>query len=323
MAEKEVIITGSLALDYIMNFSGELFECVSVDKAQKKFQLSVVPETKEMRFGGTAGNIGYNIGLLGIPARIVTSVGFDFETTGFKKHLQRFPNLKLDLDTYSDKFTATCYIVNDKHSNQNIVFHGGALFESGKIRFSARGIKKENVKIAIVSPDSLDALAKFPKQYIEMGIPFIYDPGQLCPILDSKVLADILPHAKIVIGNEFEVQKICEKLNKTIDGLLELCPVVIRTEGADGVSIFYRGQPPVHIDIVIPEKVVDTTGAGDGFRAGLLYGLFNDYSILDAAKWGASVASFVVETSGGQTQTFTVEKVKERLEKTYGHLTKK
>ena len=111
-------------------------------------------------------------------------------------------------------------------------------------------------------------------------------------------------------------------MNTTIDGLLELCPVVIRTEGADGTSIFYKGQPPIHLDIVIPEKVVDTTGAGDGFRAGLLYGLYNDYSILDSAKWGASVASFVVETSGGQIQTFTIDQVRARLEKTYVSLQK-
>ena len=89
MVQQQVIITGSLALDYIMSFSGELFECVSMDKTQKKFQLSVVPETKEMRFGGTAGNIGYNIGLLGVSARIVTAVGFDFETFKPKYRISR------------------------------------------------------------------------------------------------------------------------------------------------------------------------------------------------------------------------------------------
>jgi len=320
LMQKEVIITGSLAIDYIMGFSGDLIECASIDKEQKKYQCSISPETKGMQFGGTAGNIGYSVGLLNIPARIVTTVGFDFEPAGYKKHLEQFPNLKLDLDILLNMFTATCYIVNDKNSNQNIVFHGGALFQSGKIVLKDRGISKDNVKIAIVSPDSLDALEKFPKQYIEMGIPFIYDPGQLCPILDSKVLADIVPHAKIIIGNEFEIEKICEKMNTSIEGLLKLCPTVIRTEGANGVSIFCRDQQPEHLDAVVPDKVVDTTGAGDGFRAGLLYGLYNDKSVLESAKWGASVSSFVVEENGGQGHKFNMEQLKQRLEKTYGPL---
>ena len=168
-----------------------------------------------------------------------------------------------------------------------------------------------NVKIASISPDYSPAMIKWGNEFKEMGIPFLFDPGQVTPEFTADGLMDLIPKAFLLIGNEYEISIILKKLDYSIEQLLELNPNLIITKGSKGSECHYQGKK-YDIPICTPEKVEDPTGAGDGFRAGLLFGLAKEHPFETACQLGSVVGSFVVESAGPQSQQFTLETVKKR-----------
>lgn len=314
--EPRILVLGAIAYDNIMAFDGLHYENYSVEQNTKKFYLTIMPNKRWMNFGGTSGNISYNLALMGAQVLVITSVGHDYISGGYKEHHLKFKNLKLDIDIHSDEFTASAYIVNDRNNNLVNIFHPGALNQSKLIKLSQKGINKEKIKICSVSPDNPEAMINWSKELIQLEIPFIFDPGQVTSAFSKEIFQEIIPKAFLVIGNEFEIGMIQKKLDTDLTGLRKLNSRIIMTKGVEG-SICYEKDTTHMIQIVKPNVVIDTTGAGDGYRSGLLYGLAYSCSLKQSCQIGSTIASFVVETPGPQTQKFTIEDVKKRYRKTF------
>jgi adenosine kinase len=311
MENEKILVLGSIAYDFIMNFSGNMSETISTDPDNKVFNLAVMPETKIKSFGGTAGNIGYNLSLLGAKAALITSVGQDFIDLGYQDRINAFQNVNFEGKIHSDSHSASCYIVNDNLHNQLIIFHRGAMIRGEEIILK-NTYSKETVKIASISPDYSPAMIKWGHELKEMNIPFLFDPGQVTPEFTREGLLDLIPKSFLLIGNEYEITMILRKLDYTLDQLLKLNPNIIITKGAEGAECHYQGETYL-IPISTPKHVNDTTGAGDGFRAGLLFGLAKNLPFDIACKLGSVVGSFVVESSGPQSQQFTINNVIDRF----------
>ncbi|MFW9894655.1 MAG: PfkB family carbohydrate kinase, partial [Candidatus Thorarchaeota archaeon] len=273
---------------------------------------------------GTAGNIAYNLGLLSIAkVSLLGSVGNDFETLGYKEHIKKFKNVDLKVDIYDDLFTAACYIVNDIKSNQMIIFHGGALDKCKDIDLNVKLKNPNEFVCAINSTQSVEAMTNFSTQLKNLKIPFIFDPGQVTPLFQKEALIEVIKKSDILIGNTHEISQIKEKSNLSEESILEYVRAIITTKGSEGSELAYKDELDkvikLQIPIATPLKVEDTTGAGDGYRAGLLTGFVLNMTLLDSCRLGAIIGSFVVETIGAQTQNFNFDQVKERFLDNFGY----
>ncbi len=324
MLKNKVLVLGSLAFDYIMSFKENFINAVSIDHDKEEYQSTVTADSRHQFFGGTAGNITYNLGLLSIAkVSMLGSVGNDFEPLGYKKHLEKFKNIDLKVDLHKDLFTAACYIVNDIKSNQMIIFHGGALDKCKDIDLRKKISSSEEFVYAINSTQSVEAMTNFSTQLNDLKIPVIFDPGQVTPLFQRENLIDILKKSDLLIGNNHEIKQIIKKSGLSEKSLLEYVKAIIITSGSEGSELAYTDENnkifKIHIPIATPIKVEDTTGAGDGYRAGILSGLVLNMALLDSCRLGAIIGSFVVETTGAQTQIFNFKQVRKRFFNTFGY----
>ena len=325
MKRDKVIVLGSLAFDYIMGFDENFVNAVSIDYEKKEYQSTITASSRIQYFGGTAGNIAYNLGLLNIsPVSLLGSVGKDFESLGYKNHITKFNNIDLNVDIQTDLFTAACYIVNDKESNQMIIFHGGALDDGKNIDLRKKIKDPEQYAYAINSTQGIEAMKNFADQLSDLRIPMIFDPGQISPLFSKKMLENILTKSEILIGNTYEINQVMSKTGMSEQDLLEHVSTIVKTKGSEG-SEFITKTPSgklesIEILISNPNKVIDTTGAGDGYRAGFLSGLILNMSLQDSCRLGSTVGSFVVETSGAQTQVYDIASVRKRFLDTFGYI---
>ncbi len=324
MLKNKVLVLGSLAFDYIMSFKENFISAVSIDHDKEEYQSTVTADSRHQFFGGTAGNIAYNLGLLSIAkVSILGSVGNDFETLGYEDHIKKFKNVDLKVDVYDNLFTAACFIVNDIKSNQMIIFHGGALDRCKDIDLREKISNPEEFVYAINSTQSIEAMTNFAAQLNDLQIPSIFDPGQVTPLFQRENLIDILKRSDILIGNNHEIRQIKERSGLAEESILEHVKAIIITKGSEGSELIYRDENnkiyKINIPIATPMKIEDTTGAGDGYRAGILTGLVLNITILDSCRLGAIIGSFVVETTGAQTQIFNIEQVRKRFFNTFGY----
>jgi len=325
MQKTKVLVLGSLAFDYIMGFKENFINAVSINHEKEEYQSTITADSRQQYFGGTAGNIAYNLGLINIAdVSILGSVGKDFESLGYKDHIKQFDNIELGIDIHEKLFTAACYIVNDIKSNQMIVFHGGALDKSKDIDLKEKIKDPENFSYAINSTQSVDAMESFADQLYNLKIPTIFDPGQVTPLFPKELLLNIIEKSEILIGNRYEINQIKNKLGVTEDELIKIINAIIITKGPEGSELIYKDENEkifrINIPIAPPDKLEDTTGAGDGYRAGILTGLTLDMTLLDSCRLGAIIGSFVVETSGAQTQKFDIDKVRKRFFGLFGYI---
>lgn len=324
MLKTKVLVLGSLAFDYIMGFKENFINAVSIDRDKGEYQSTVTADSRHQFFGGTAGNIAYNLGLLKkAQVSLIGSVGQDFEDLGYKKHIQQFSNIDLNVDLYKDLFTAACYIVNDNKSNQMIIFHGGALEKCQDIDLREKITNPEEFRIAINSTQSVEAMNTFSTQLFDLKILSIFDPGQVTPLFKKDTLREIIKKTEILIGNNHEIKRIKEKSELNEREILEFVKAIIITKGSEGSDLIYKDEnksiKTIHIPIATPRKIEDTTGAGDGYRAGVLTGLSINMTLLDSCRLGSITSSFVVETNGAQTQIFNLEQVRKRFFETFGY----
>ncbi|MFX1355856.1 MAG: PfkB family carbohydrate kinase [Promethearchaeota archaeon] len=325
MKKNKILVLGSLAFDYIMTFEENFINAVSIDHQKQEYQSTVTANSRFQYFGGTAGNIVYNLGLLNLAkVSVFGSVGKDFETLGYKDHISKFENIDIGVDVHEDLFTAACYIVNDVKANQMIIFHGGALDHCKDIDLRQKIKDPENYIYAINSTQSIDAMGNFADQLYELKIPMIFDPGQVSPLFTKMMLMEIIKKSQILIGNSYEINQVQDKTNLTTKELLQYLHAVIITKGSEGSELIYKDDSGHIYNIIIPianpNQVKDTTGAGDGYRAGILSGLILNMTLLDSCRLGSIIGSFVVETDGAQTQKYTIQDIKKRFFSTYAYI---
>lgn len=293
-----VIVTGSLAFDYIMNFPGSFQDHILPDKIHVLSVSFLVNSLKRQR-GGTAGNIAYNAALLGLTPRVIADAGADFAS--YRATLDECGVDTSAIRIDEDDTTASCFITTDQTNNQIMAFYPGAMRRSGERALA--DLTGADAELAIIAPDDPAAMRRYPRECRELGLPYIYDPGMQLPWLSREDLLDGLTGARVLIGNDHEMALIRERTGLDGAALRERAEIVITTLGAHGSEIDARGEI-WHIPAAPPREVVDPTGAGDAFRAGLMLGLTRDFPLELAGRLAAQAATYAVEMLGPQEHRY-------------------
>ncbi|MFT5697794.1 MAG: adenosine kinase [Desulforhopalus sp.] len=295
---KNVIISGSLAYDRIMNFSDKFSNHILPDKIHTLnvcFQVDGVTEN----YGGTAGNIAYALNLMGVKPQLSATIGSD--------HHKYFEWLKGNgisskgIKVIEEELTAGAYITTDSGNNQITGFNPGAMKYSSELDIASLSPEDD---LLLVSPGNLDDMIEYPKQCKAKGIDYIFDPGQALPVLQGDDLIEVITDCLILIVNDYEFNLILDKTGRSKEEILKLAKTTIITLGENGSEI-YEGSETVAIKPFTAAQVVDPTGAGDAFRGGLISGLLQKMSMEESAALGSACASFAVECNGTQVYSFT------------------
>ncbi len=309
-------ISGSVAYDRIMTYPGKFEEQILPEKLHI-LNVSFMVDNVVERRGGTGGNIAYNLALLKEKPMLYASVGKDFTF-----YAAAFQALGLSLDNiYVDEqtFTATCYVTTDLASNQIAAFSPAAMVNKINPAFYPK--VNPNSDWAIVSPGNLDDMLNLTRHFNENGVATIFDPGQQIVVIKDEDMATMVKSCAILIGNDYEIAKIMKALNMTKEQLLDIVPILITTLGEKGSSIESKDYAkPYYVMCAQADKIVDPTGCGDAYRAGLLKGLHAGLDITDSAKIASVVASFCVEESGTQEHIFTASQFAQRYMKTFNSM---
>jgi len=290
-----IFVSGSLAYDIILDYPGKFADHIKRDKVHVLSLSFLVREVKKS-VGGTAGNIAYNLEMLGLPVQLVACVGRDGGSIVEK--LSR-PRVKFNYLKISQLPTATAYIMTDSADSQIAGFYPGAMMEPRKLPKVRAG------DWAVIAAENPANMARLAKHYQRNKVRYIFDPGQAITALSKAQMRDCARAAAIVIGNDYEISTVKTRLPKNARPSIFWQSVVIKTMGVKGSEIIYPNGQNVKIGIATVKKAVDPTGAGDAYRAGLLFGIVEGLDLKRSCRLGATAASFAVEKYGTQNHKFT------------------
>ena len=309
----DIFISGSLAYDRIMDFPGRFQDHILPEKIHVLNVCFTVNGLQE-RFGGTAGNIAYGLALLGERPTILAAAGKDFD-----QYEAWLVKQGLSVDTIRripDAFTAGAYITTDLSDNQITGFNPGAMGYPSQYTF--HHVDPE-ATIVIIAPGNLEDMLNYSQTCKEREIPYIFDPGQSIPALTGEQLEEMCTGAHLVISNDYELELIKQATGLAEQDILRCSGGIITTLAEKG-SVLHLKDGDVDIPAVIADEVLDPTGAGDAFRAGLLKGIASGKDLVVSAKMGAVAASYSVAHYGTQAYHFSVEDFWNRYEKHFGKI---
>lgn len=287
-----ILICGSLAYDTIMVFEDHFKNHILPDKIHALSVAFYVPEMRR-EFGGTAGNIAYNLQLLEGEPIIMATVGEDF--TPYANWLNQHDLSTQHIKTIAHTYTAQAFITTDKDDNQITAFHPGAMVESHQ-----NSIKEtQNITLAIIAPDGRDGMFQHAQECHEANIPFIFDPGQGLPMFSGAELLQFIEMADYLAVNDYESQVIQDKTGLTLQQLANKVKALIVTLGGNG-SIIYADSQRFEIPCVKAKSVVDPTGCGDAYRAGLLYGIARNWDWQTCGRLASTMGAIKIASRGGQ-----------------------
>ena len=300
-------VSGSLAYDRIMTFPGHFEDHILPEKLHILNVCFLIDHIEEKR-GGTAGNIAYNLHLLGESPFLLATLGHDYASYAAALNEQ---GLCMDgIRIIKEDCTAVAHITTDQSSNQITGFCPGAMRFSCEYKFAALDSAKD---IAIVAPGNLDDMKNLPEVYRKANVPFIYDPGQQITRIPARDMLESMKGAAVLVANDYEMEMIRQNTGKSMDQLLDMVGAAITTFGEKGCRIERKGKDVAHVSVFPLKNTADPTGAGDSFRAGLLKGLASGYSLQDAARLGSAIASFCVEKYGTQEHAPEMKDVLQRM----------
>ena len=306
-----IIVSGSLAYDRIMDFPGFFADHILPEKIHNINVCFMVNGLQE-RFGGTAGNIAYNLALLGASPLIVAAAGKDFG-----RYREWLLDHRLPLEgirQVDDEFTAGAYITTDRANNQITGFNPGAMNRSARYDFT--GLDPADT-LGIIAPGNLEDMRTYSRRFKEMGLRYIFDPGQSIPALSGEDLVEMTSGAALLISNDYEMEMIKRATGLDLPQILRHCQAVITTLGEKG-SILQGPDGAFPIEAAVNDGVVDPTGAGDAYRAGVLMGMVEGRDLVTCARMGSVCASFAVSHHGTQEHHFTPRDFWQRFETCYG-----
>ncbi len=308
---KKVLVCGSLAYDYIMNFDDKFRNHILPDKIHI-LNVCFSADNLSKEFGGTAGNIAYNLKLLGLEPVIFAAAGKDFEEY---KSWFKFNKIKTDyIKQLKNEFTASAHIITDQDDNQITSFHGGAMLHNHRSLRSV--VRKEKIGLAICAPDCLKGMKFHVRELQSLKIPYVFDPGQSIVGFSGNELKSMAKGAKVLIFNDYEYHVFKQKTKWKQEQILKVCEYLIITLGGKGSKIYCGGR--LHrISCARPRSISDPTGAGDAYRAGLIYGLLNNFVPDKMGKIGACVSVYTVEKYGTQTHKFDLKNLKNKYYKNF------
>ena len=290
------LICGSMAYDTIMVFHDQFKNHILPDKLHILNVAFLVPDLRR-EFGGCAGNIAYNLKLLGDEPQIMATMGEDHAS--YSARLDALGISRQHIRQVQQVFTAQAFITTDKDDNQITAFHPGAMNFSHLNHVS----EAVGVEFGIVSPDGRDGMIQHAKEFVEAGVPFIFDPGQGLPMFNGEELSHFVSVADYVTVNDYEAELLKEKTGKTLEQIAKGVKALIVTLGAQG-SIIFTGGKQIQIPCAKPSAIVDPTGCGDAFRAGLLYGLAHGMDWPITGRLASLLGALKIAQRGGQNHTF-------------------
>jgi adenosine kinase len=309
----DIIVTGSIAYDYLMSFPGQFTEHF-LPEHMSRVSLSFLVDTMDKRRGGCAPNIAYTLALLGERPRLMGTAGQDFEE--YRRWLDAAGIDTSLVRVIDGKFTASFFCSTDAVGNQIASFYTGAMANAGELSFRTLADRG----IVIISPNDPGAMLQYAEECRTLGIPYVWDPGQQCARMSGDELRDGLVGATIVICNDYELELLRQKTGLDEAGILEHTRALVVTRGEHGCSI-QETTGRTDVPAVTPHRIVDPTGVGDAYRGGFLKGLARGVSYEMCARLGSVAAAFALEHLGGQSHSYTWGEFRARYEGQFGELT--
>ncbi len=305
------LICGSLAFDTIMVFPGRFKEHILPEKVHILNVSFMAPQMRR-EFGGCAGNIAYNLRLLGGDGYPMGTVGRDFEP--YSDWMNKCGMDQKYIKKIDHEYTAQAFITTDLDDNQITAFHPGAMNYSHINNIPGQG----GISLALISPDGKDGMLRHAGQCHDAGIPFIFDPGQGLPMFDGDELRWFVTRASYICVNDYESQLLQARTGLTMRQISQHVKAAIVTRGGKGSMIHTRGSS-IEIPCVEANKVQDPTGCGDAYRGGLIYGLMHNLDWQTSGRIAALLGAIKVARSGTQNHHIDLQEFKQRFKREFGY----
>ena len=304
------LICGSLAFDSIMVFQDKFKHHILPDKIHRLNVSFLVPEMRR-EYGGCAGNIAYNLKLLGGEPLIMATVGDDFAP-----YADRLDSLAIRRDHIRHMpgtYTAQAFITTDLDDNQITAFHPGAMNFAHENDVRA----VPDVALGIVAPDGRDGMLRHVRGFFEAGVPSIFDPGQGMPLFNGDELLECVKKSQYVVLNDYEAELLQSRTEQNLETLSRHVKALVVTRGAEGSTI-YAGGNTLTIAVAQASAILDPTGCGDAYRSGLLYGIVNGLDWETTGQLASVMGAIKIEHRGGQNHRPTHAEISERLHAGFG-----
>lgn len=312
-----LLITGSLAYDYILDYPGLLQESLGQLHERESSNIQFHSRKLARFFGGCGGNVAYTLALLDENPKLLAVGGG--ESTDYLTHLQAVRVDCSAVEIVPQGRTATCFILNDEAQNRIVAFHGGVVEEAARLDLKAA--VDSTIVGCIITPDDVQAMVKFAQQCRDLELPFYFDFGSQVTWLSADQLCQSLRGAKAAFCNEYEFSMFEEKTGWSLQEVLARVPVMVVTQGSEGCLLHQAGEPAVHVPACpLRGQPVDPSGAGDAFRAGFGFGRVRGWPWLVSTQLASTTAAFALEARGTQGHAFTKEALLERCQEVYGPL---
>jgi adenosine kinase len=309
-----IVVTGSLAYDYIMDFPGYFKDHILPDKVHMLTVSFLVDSMRRMR-GGVAGNIAYNLSLLGEHPLVVASAGQDFGE--YREWMESHGIDASGIKQIANEFTASCFINTDKANNQIVAFYTGAMAQARHLTLEGRGLGRQDW--VVISPTDPEAMARSTQECRRMGVPYVFDPGKQTPRLEADQILSGLNGAQVLVGNDYELAMMAQKTGKSEEQLTSIAPLSVITRGEKGSTFYSSGENGrIEIPIAPPRELKDPTGAGDAYLAGLVFGLFHQLPLPLVGRTAALIATYAIEQRGCQEHHFTRAEFLSRYRSVFG-----
>jgi adenosine kinase len=309
----KLIVTGSIAYDYLMSFPGKFTEHFLAEHMQR-VSLSFLVDSMDKRRGGCAPNIAYTLALLGERPHLMATAGQDFGD--YREWLDAAGIDTSLVKQLSDKFCASFFCSTDTENNQIASFYTGAMANAAELSFRT----VTGAGLAIIAPNDPAAMVQYAEECRTLKIPFIFDPGQQCARMSGAELRDGLSGARVVVCNDYEFELIRQKTELQEADILAGSDALIVTRGENGCSV-YEKSGRTDVKAVTPTRIVDPTGVGDAFRGGLMKGMARGASYAVSAQLGSVAATYALEHLGGLAHAYTMDEFTKRYEEHFGALT--
>lgn len=304
------LICGSVAFDTIMVFPDRFKHHILPDKVHMLSVSFLVPQMRR-EFGGCAGNIAYSLKLLGGDPLPMATVGQDFGV--YAEHLAKLEIRQECIRSLPDHYTPQCFITTDLDDNQITAFHPGAMSESHNNRFD----HVPGIALALIGPDGREGMLARVRECRAAGIPFIFDPGQAMPLFSGEELVDCVQKSDYVTLNDYEAALMEEKTGKTIVELAKSLKAMIVTRGGDG-SVIHADGKEIFIPVAKAAAVLDPTGCGDAYRAGLLFGIEKGWDWETTGRLASLLGSIKIAHNGPQNHRFDRDSLKSAYREAFG-----
>ena len=309
---RRVVVTGSIANDYIMSFPGRFSEHILPDKIDI-LSVSFLVDSLRREPGGTAANIAYNLALLGLRPTVMATVGADFEPD--RRRLEARGVDTAQIRVVPDHFTASFFVSTDEANCQIASFYIGAMGAAADLTLDT--VPDDEVALVVISPNAPEAMAKHVRECKARGLPFVYDPSQQIVRLTAEALVEGITGSLVFIANEYEFELVHEKTGLGVEDALDLTGTLVVTRGEHG-SIIRSGGHVHLVPAVRPTTLVDPTGVGDAYRSGIVYGLLADLPWPVAGRVGSLAATYALEHTGTQAHDYDAAAFLARYEASFG-----